>query len=94
VLLKGSTTVIAPADGSTAYVNTNGTPWLATAGSGDVLAGLCGALLAAGLDETDAGAVAAYLHAAAATLASASGPITALSVAAALPEATRQILAG
>jgi len=92
VLLKGSTTVIAPADGSTAYVNTNGTPWLATAGSGDVLAGLCGSLLAAGLDELEAGAVAAYLHAAAATLASASGPVTALSVAAALPKATHHVL--
>ncbi|MGH3261940.1 MAG: NAD(P)H-hydrate dehydratase, partial [Trebonia sp.] len=47
VLLKGSTTVIAPPDGlDPVLVNTTGTPWLATAGTGDVLAGLAGALLA------------------------------------------------
>ncbi|WP_432942342.1 NAD(P)H-hydrate dehydratase [Kribbella sp. CA-253562] len=92
VLLKGSTTVVAAPDGRT-RVNTNATPWLATAGSGDVLAGLCGALLAAGLDPLDAGSVGAYLHAAAARLASSAGPITAMAIAGALPAATRQILA-
>jgi hydroxyethylthiazole kinase-like uncharacterized protein yjeF len=92
VLLKGSTTVVAAPDGRT-RVNTNATPWLATAGSGDVLAGLCGALLAAGLDPLDAGSVGAYLHAAAARLASSAGPITAMTIAGALPAATRQILA-
>ncbi len=61
VLLKGSTTVVVDADGR-ARVNRSGTPWLATAGSGDVLAGLAGALLAGGLDAMAAGSLAAYLH--------------------------------
>ncbi|GAA1666219.1 bifunctional ADP-dependent NAD(P)H-hydrate dehydratase/NAD(P)H-hydrate epimerase [Kribbella yunnanensis] len=91
VLLKGATTVVAAPDGS-AYVNPIATPWLATAGSGDVLAGLLGSLLAGGVPEFEAAAVAAYLHAAAGQLAAADGPITAMKVAAALPEVTRQIL--
>ena len=62
VLLKGSTTVIAPADGGPLLVNPTGTGWLATAGTGDVLAGLAGALLAQGLDAGGAAAAAAYLH--------------------------------
>ncbi|HYX58961.1 MAG TPA: NAD(P)H-hydrate dehydratase, partial [Streptosporangiaceae bacterium] len=52
VLLKGSTTLIASPDASRdgpVLVNPTGTPWLATAGSGDVLSGLAGALLAQGL---------------------------------------------
>ncbi|MEV8374559.1 NAD(P)H-hydrate dehydratase [Kribbella sp. NPDC056861] len=91
VLLKGSTTVIAAPDGQT-RVNTNAGAWLATAGAGDVLAGLCGALLAAGLNPLDAAAVGAYLHAAAANLASNGGPVTAMQVAAKVAEATRQVL--
>jgi ADP-dependent NAD(P)H-hydrate dehydratase / NAD(P)H-hydrate epimerase len=91
ILLKGATTVIVSPDGHV-RVNTNATPWLATAGAGDVLAGLCGALLAAGLTPLDAASVGAYLHAAAANLASSNAPVTALSVAAALPDATRYLL--
>ena len=50
VLLKGSTTVVATPDpAEPAFVNPTGTPWLATAGSGDVLSGLAGALLAQGV---------------------------------------------
>ncbi|WP_030202829.1 NAD(P)H-hydrate epimerase [Streptomyces sp. NRRL S-87] len=50
-------------------VNPTGTAWLATAGSGDVLSGLAGSLLAAGLSALDAGSVAAHLHGLAARLA-------------------------
>jgi ADP-dependent NAD(P)H-hydrate dehydratase / NAD(P)H-hydrate epimerase len=72
VLLKGSTTVIAPPDGADpVLVNTTGTPWLATAGTGDVLAGLAGALLAQGLLPPQAAIAAAYLHGLAARLAAA-----------------------
>jgi len=62
VLLKGSTTVIAAADDSPLLVNPTGTGWLATAGTGDVLAGLAGALLAQGLGVGEAAGVAAFLH--------------------------------
>ncbi len=71
VLLKGSTTVIASPGEPTALVNPTGTPWLATAGTGDVLSGLAGALLAQGLEPAWAGAAAAYLHGLAARLAAA-----------------------
>jgi hydroxyethylthiazole kinase-like uncharacterized protein yjeF len=91
VLLKGATTVIAAPDGQV-RVSSNATPWLATAGAGDVLAGLCGSLLAAGLNPLDAATVGAYLHGAAAHLASANGPLTAMQVAQKLPEATRLLL--
>ncbi len=61
VLLKGSTTVIA-ADDCPLLVNPTGTGWLATAGTGDVLAGLAGALIAQGLAVREAAAAAAFLH--------------------------------
>ncbi|MGF1426388.1 NAD(P)H-hydrate dehydratase [Kitasatospora sp. LaBMicrA B282] len=95
VLLKGSTTVVARPDG-TARVNPTGTAWLATAGSGDVLAGLAGALLAAGLPPFDAAPAAAYLHGLAGRLAAGApgAPITAQEVAAALPAAWRDAVQG
>jgi len=62
VLLKGSTTVIASPGDEPVLVNPTGTPWLATAGSGDVLSGLAGALLAQGLPPAQAGLAGAYLH--------------------------------
>jgi hydroxyethylthiazole kinase-like uncharacterized protein yjeF len=83
VLLKGSRTLVCGPDG-VVHVNTTGTDWLATAGAGDVLAGLCGALAAnSGGELAEVGAVAAWLHGAAAV--HAAGPVTAGAVAAALP---------
>jgi hydroxyethylthiazole kinase-like uncharacterized protein yjeF len=76
VLLKGDATVIADADG-TAYVNGTGTPWLATAGTGDVLAGILGAVLATGVPPGEAAAVAAHVHGRAGQLAAEHGPLIA-----------------
>jgi ADP-dependent NAD(P)H-hydrate dehydratase / NAD(P)H-hydrate epimerase len=90
VLLKGHRAVVA-APGRPPRVNTTGDSWLATAGAGDVLAGLCGSLLASGLDPLDAGSVGAWLHGAAATLAGQGGPLTAGQVAESLPAAVRAV---
>jgi len=98
VLLKGSTTVIAsPAESQPAGVNPTGTSWLATAGSGDVLSGLAGALLAQGLEPAQAGLAAAYLHGLAGRLAAApdpdsgEAPIGASDLVRALPAAFRSL---
>ncbi|MGC4762307.1 NAD(P)H-hydrate dehydratase [Micromonospora sp. DT46] len=88
VLLKGDRTVIGTPDGR-AYVNPTGTPALATGGTGDVLAGLLGSLLAAGLPPERAAAAAAYLHGLAGREAARGGPVTAPDVA----DALRPVLA-
>src|SRR5215212_616354 len=70
VLLKGNLTVIAE-PGGRVHLNPAGQSWAATAGSGDVLSGLIGALLAAGLPAGEAAACAAFVHARAANLSAA-----------------------
>lgn len=113
VLLKGSTTlVVAPGGtagaGPSAYSQADAPSWLATAGAGDVLAGVLGALLAAlaarwEREATPAArrpaelartaALGALAHGRAARLASAGGPIAALDVAEAVPAAVARLLA-
>ncbi|MFF4586804.1 NAD(P)H-hydrate dehydratase [Streptomyces sp. NPDC001388] len=91
VLLKGSTTLVAGPDGGPVRVNATGTPWLATAGSGDVLSGLAGSLLAAGLSARDAGSVGAYLHGLAGRFAAQGAPVGAHDLAEAIPAAWRDV---
>ncbi|WP_028102786.1 bifunctional ADP-dependent NAD(P)H-hydrate dehydratase/NAD(P)H-hydrate epimerase [Pseudoduganella violaceinigra] len=76
VVLKGSGTVVAARDGRI-VVNTTGNPALATAGTGDVLSGLCGSLLAQGWPEWEAALAAVWLHGIAADVlvTEGSGPI-------------------
>ncbi|MFD7612720.1 NAD(P)H-hydrate dehydratase [Streptomyces sp. NPDC059828] len=94
VLLKGSTTLVADPDPHRQVrVNATGTSWLATAGSGDVLSGLTGSLLAAGLEPFDAASVGAYLHGLAGRLASRDAPVSAHDVATAIPRAWRDTTA-
>lgn len=100
VLLKGATTLVAAPSGAI-FSQAEASPWMATAGSGDVLAGVLGALLAqlaegsdafkaSGLDGPDRwaaiAAMAASLHGRAGTDASSGGPLTASDIALALPE--------
>ncbi|MFF3029784.1 NAD(P)H-hydrate dehydratase [Streptomyces rubiginosohelvolus] len=94
VLLKGSTTLIAEARDTPVRVNPTGTSWLATAGSGDVLSGLTGSLLAAGLAPRDAASVGAYLHGLAARHGSDGAPVSAQDVADGIPAAWRDVRAG
>jgi hydroxyethylthiazole kinase-like uncharacterized protein yjeF len=90
VLLKGRHTLVATPEGRV-RVTTTGVPWLATAGAGDVLGGLVGALLAAGLTPYDAASVGSWLHGAAAALVSGGGPLVAGQVAGGVPEVVRRL---
>ncbi|MEI7033026.1 NAD(P)H-hydrate dehydratase [Streptomyces pratensis] len=94
VLLKGSTTLVAEARDTPVRVNPTGTSWLATAGSGDVLSGLTGSLLAAGLPPRDAASVGAYLHGLAARHGSHGAPVSAQDVADGIPAAWRDVRQG
>ncbi len=93
VLLKGAVTLVVPPDGPV-LSQADGPSWLATAGAGDVLAGIGGTLLAADLDADEAGAMAALVHGLAAEIASGGGPVSASSVLDAVPAAIRTVLAG
>lgn len=98
VLLKGSHTVVAQGDHLIALPKA--TPWLATAGSGDVLAGIIGALVATNYIEilnnpkhlADVAAAGAYIHNQAALLASLGGPITASMISTQIPNAIRKLI--
>lgn len=68
VLLKGHQTVVASSKGEL-YVNSTGNPYMARGGSGDVLTGMIGSLLAQGLSPFDAASLGAYLHGGAGDLA-------------------------
>ena len=98
VLLKGSQTVVA--DGESLIELPKSSPWLATAGSGDVLAGIIGALAATNYIEilndrsrlSEIAASAAFIHNSAALLASRDAPISATKIIEFIPEAIRKIL--
>lgn len=90
VLLKGYTTVIAAPDGRV-LVNPARDAWAATAGSGDVLSGIIGALLAAGLEPLLAAGAGAYVHTGAARLAASGAPAPASDLVAAIPDALRAL---
>jgi len=94
VLLKGHTTYIVPppASGLPVRAQADAPAWLGTAGSGDVLAGLAGTLLAAGLDPLEAGSLAALVHGVAGEAANPGGPVRALDVAHALGPAVAALL--
>jgi len=95
VLLKGGTTLVATPEGDLVSVTT-GVGWLATAGTGDVLAGILGGLLAANPGErAAAAATAAWLHGragAAASRAHAGGPLVALDVAHAVASVVGELI--
>jgi NAD(P)H-hydrate repair Nnr-like enzyme with NAD(P)H-hydrate dehydratase domain len=101
VLVKGPTTVIVGAGGAV-FAQADGPAWLATAGSGDVLAGLLGTLLAGCADEVleeppmvaALAAAAALVHGYAARRANPGGPVHSLGVAHALPATIADLLRG
>ena len=92
VLLKGATTLVVSPGDAPVFSQADAPPWLATAGAGDVLAGLLGTLLAAGLPVAVAGALGALVHGVAADRLNPGGPVRALGVAHALPQVIAHLL--
>lgn len=94
VLLKGAGTLVGGADDSEPWQNPTGNPGMATAGAGDVLTGLVGALLARGMQATDAARLAAWLHGRAGDMAASEGSpesLIASDLLATLPRAWRAL---
>lgn len=94
VLLKGAETLVASPDGTLRRVR-HATPWLATAGAGDALAGILGALLATRREPGDpapVAAAAAWIHGDAARRASRGGPLTILDLCAEVPRVVADLL--
>jgi ADP-dependent NAD(P)H-hydrate dehydratase / NAD(P)H-hydrate epimerase len=91
VLVKGSITLVVNPAGEVASQD-DGPPWLATAGSGDVLAGAAGALMAAGVPAMEAGAMASAVLGRAAVRASNGGPAATLDTADAIPTVVADLL--
>lgn len=93
VLLKGHRTIVVPpVEELPVRAQSDAPAWLATAGSGDVLAGLAGVLLAGGLDPVDAGSLAALVHGVAGQDANPGGPVRASAVAAQIPLTVARLL--
>jgi hydroxyethylthiazole kinase-like uncharacterized protein yjeF len=92
VLLKGATTLVVT-DGEPVRSQADAPPWLATAGAGDVLSGVIGALLAAGLSPHDAASLGALVHGVTADRVSGGGPLRALAVAHGIRPTVRDLLA-
>lgn len=93
VLLKGSATlVVPPEEGAPVWVQADAPAWLATAGSGDVLAGILGTLAAAGLPLDLAGALGALVHGVAGDDANPGGPVRAGAIVDHLPSTVAALL--
>ncbi len=93
VLLKGShTLVVSPDPSRPVRCQADAPAWVGTAGAGDVLGGLLGTLLAAGLDPLDAGALGALVHGVAADRTNPGGPVRISEVARRIPETVAALL--